>query len=389
MRLAIVVPRYGTEIGGGAETQARGFAEEASRRGWQVAVLTTCARSHYTWKNELAEGESLLNGVRIRRFPVSDWQSATQAILENQLASNRSLSRAAHYQWLACGPHSEPLYRYLATNASHFDVLVMLPYTVPLIHYAAQIAPARTVIWPCLHDENYAFLEPVRLLLESTCGVMFNTPEERLLALQKVKIKPQREAVLGEGVMSATSFMQDTHPNRHLSPDLLYVGRLEGGKNIEQLYRYVKRFYAEGSNMRLTVVGSGPLTPPKEPAFDFRGFVDETEKRALLSSALALCQPSLNESFSLVMMESWLCARPALVHSHCAVTLGHTLRSKGGLAYGNYDEFAEAVTWLKENPVQGQRMGANGRQYVLSNYTWPAVATRFEKLCKEWAMVNS
>ena len=33
MRVAIVVPRYGTDVIGGAETLARGFAQAAARRG--------------------------------------------------------------------------------------------------------------------------------------------------------------------------------------------------------------------------------------------------------------------------------------------------------------------------------------------------------------------
>ena len=51
MRIAVVVPRYGQDILGGAESQARGFANEAVRRNWTVEMWTTCARSHYDWEN--------------------------------------------------------------------------------------------------------------------------------------------------------------------------------------------------------------------------------------------------------------------------------------------------------------------------------------------------
>jgi hypothetical protein len=69
-RLAFVVPRYGPEIVGGAETLARGFAERLADR-VEVEVLTTCARDHHTWQNVLPCGAERQNGVTVRRFAVS------------------------------------------------------------------------------------------------------------------------------------------------------------------------------------------------------------------------------------------------------------------------------------------------------------------------------
>ena len=70
MKLAIVVQRYGTEIGGGAELHARYIAERLSSR-FEVRVLTTCARDYLTWRNEFSPGHEKINGVRVERFPVS------------------------------------------------------------------------------------------------------------------------------------------------------------------------------------------------------------------------------------------------------------------------------------------------------------------------------
>ena len=51
-RLAFVPPRYGTEIVGGSEAVMREAAHGLADRGWDVEMLTTCARDHYTWRNE-------------------------------------------------------------------------------------------------------------------------------------------------------------------------------------------------------------------------------------------------------------------------------------------------------------------------------------------------
>jgi glycosyltransferase involved in cell wall biosynthesis len=83
-------------------------------------------------------------------------------------------------------------------------------------------------------------------------------------------------------------------------------------------------------------------------------------------------------------MESWLAGRPVLVHEHCEVTRGHVQRSKGGLWFSHFDEFAEAVQWLQTHPDLATRMGQNGQTYVRRNYTWPAVVDRFERLIRQW-----
>ncbi len=280
---------------------------------------------------------------------------------------------------LATGPHSAPLLQHIARHAGRFDLLILLPYVSPLVHYAAQAAPGRTVLWPCLHDEPYAYLEPVRLLLAGAWGVVFNSPEEQALAARLLPAPLPRQATVGVGV-------DPVPPVTHVQPgnNLLYVGRLEAGKNVRQLYRYVQTLADAGADVRLTVIGGGNLLPPRHPAFDFRGFASDDERAAACASALALCQPSLNESFSLVLMESWLAGRPVLVNAGCTVTRGHVQRSAGGLAYANLQEFYAAIQWLRDNPGLATRMGENGRRYVQQNYAWPVVVERFARAVAAW-----
>ena len=106
MRIAIVVVRYGAEIVGGAESQARGFAEAAARRGWEVEVWTTCARSHYTWENEFPAGSHREGNVIVRRFPVVKLNPEQQGQIEGRLGAQGHLPVAAQYAWLGGGAHS-------------------------------------------------------------------------------------------------------------------------------------------------------------------------------------------------------------------------------------------------------------------------------------------
>jgi len=381
MRVAIVVPRYGVEVVGGAEAQARDFAVAARQRGWSVEVWTTCVRSHYTWENVYRPGLYEERGVRVRRFPVVWGDQDRWARLQGRLDQGMELSPPEAYAWLESGPHSPALYHHVAREAARWDLIVALPYIIPIIHYAAWSAPDRVVLWPCLHDEPQAYLEPVRLLLEAVWGVMFNSPEEADLAIRRLRIRPLRYAVLGEGVSIGEASDPSLPP---LEPFVLYVGRLEEGKNVGLLYHYMERYFREGRRVRLVVAGDGPVRPPPHPPFVDLGQVSETVKAALYRRALTLCQPSLRESFSRTVMEAWLAGRPVLVHQDCAVTVGHVRRSRGGLWFQTYEEFAGALDWLQEHPDLASRMGENGRRYVQSNYTWEIVLERFETLVRRW-----
>ena len=383
MRIALVVPRYGDQILGGAESMARGFAEAAFQRGWEVEVWTTCARSHYTWENVYPAGVERKNGVIIHRFPVEVWKQDRWVELEIRLAQKGTLSPAEAYDWMESGPHSPALYAYIKRNSTNYDAIIALPYPAPLVHYAAWSADNHVILWPCLHDEPYAYLEPVRLLLESVWGVMFLSPEEAELALHRLRVRPPKYAILGGGISLIVGGKTDSQ-DEQFADYILYAGRLEEGKNVPLLYEYVRGYSEERGGIRLVVIGEGPIKPPRHPAFIYLGFVSEERKVSLYRGALALCQPSLQESFSITIMESWLAGRPVLVHEDCPVTKGHVQRSKGGLWFRTYEEFAGALDWFRAHPELAARMGENGRRYVLSNYTWSVVLDRFETIIGDW-----
>ena len=379
--MAIIVPRYGLDVAGGAETLARRFAETAVSHGCEVDVWTTCARDHISWENVYERGDMALQGVHIYRFPITQWPHDAHHHLNLQFARQFTMPVAQQFDWLATWVHSEPLYEHAAAQAANYDVVLALPYLSSIVYYAAWAAVEKVILFPCLHDEPAAYLAPFRLLLESVRGVLFLSPEEQALAKQQLGMNLPHHQVLGMGI--------DTPPEIHThavasEPFLLTMGRLESGKNLQLIYDYVQRYVDEGNDLKLILVGRGDYRPPEHPAFEYRGFVTESEKQELLSSALAMCHPSLYESFSIVVMESWLAGRPVLVHEQCAVTRGHVRRSEGGFTFATYGEFVKAVNWLKANPEKAVQMGENGRHYVQENYTWPLVLERFNQIIQAW-----
>ena len=172
-------------------------------------------------------------------------------------------------------------------------------------------------------------------------------------------------------------------------PFLLYAGRKDRGKNVDLLIQYFRQYrQAKEADVDLVLIGGGalPVTVSANEGIHDLGFVPVQDKYDAYAAATVLCQPSVQESFSLVLMEGWVAGKPALVHGHCAVTKEHCIRSNGGLYFTNYREFAACVELLMTRSKLAEALGQNGRRYVLQNYHWDTIVARYRALFDEFAV---
>ena len=133
--------------------------------------------------------------------------------------------------------------------------------------------------------------------------------------------------------------------------------------------------------LSLALLGTGEVRIPPESAGGILdlGYVDEELKHDGYAACLALCQPSVNESLSIVLMEAWLAGTAGIVNARCAVTEGHCARSNGGLAFRDYYEFEECVHLLLERPGLREALAAGGRRYAERDYSWDAALGRYRE----------
>ena len=100
-RLAFVVPRYGADVVGGAETLVRGLAEHLAAAGSAVEVLTTCARDHLSWKNVLPAGASRAAGAwSSAGFPVRLRDTRRHAWLQQRILRGSRLRPKEEARWV-------------------------------------------------------------------------------------------------------------------------------------------------------------------------------------------------------------------------------------------------------------------------------------------------
>lgn len=381
-RIAAVLPRYGKSLGGGAETLMRELilALKNADAIASAEVWTTCANDHRTWANAHPAGVTIEDGMRVHRFPVDERDLETFIGAELGIASGRPLTIDEQLDWLASGVNSAALYRHIAAHESEVDLMLFAPYLFPTSFWGPLIAPEKSLLVPCLHNEPYAYLSVFSHVFRAVRGCLFNALPEQSLASEIFSTASieEKSGVVGMG-FELPNVEPLLEPVRS-RPYLLYSGRKERGKNLDLLLEWFAATRTELGDVDLVLIGSGTvdfLEQLPEGVYDL-GFVSEDEKLHLMRGAVALCQLSLNESFSIVMMEAWAQEVPIVVHAHGAVPRHHVVKSGGGLYAGSSTEFSVVVRRLLTDEKLRKACGIAGRRYVAAEYSWEAVLGRWQ-----------
>ena len=385
LRIGLVVPRFG-DVVGGAELHGRWLAEKLAGAGHHVEVFTTCALDHTTWRNVLPPGVEQVESFLVRRYPTDERDLGIHGELERAIVSGVSLSIDEEELWLRHGVSSSAMEEDLAARCQEFDAVLALPYLFGTTYFAVNTCRESAILIPCLHDEPYARLGVVRKMLEMPLGIMFNTPPEAEFA-KSLSPEMSRWSIVALGFDTSPGIDAETFRRkmRVNGPTLLYVGRREAGKNFPGLIDCFVRYKERVDNdLSLIVVGSGEIPVPRHKAIKEMKIDWSSERDAMYKAATILCQPSTNESLSIVLMQAWLAERPALVHGMGTVSRYHCEQSNAGLWYMTYGEFEEILNLLLANEDLRHALGKRGRAYVEKEYSWNVVLERFHESLGRW-----
>ena len=237
-RIAFVVPRFGESIVGGAETLVGALAQRVAMAGWEVSILTTCAKDNRTWENHFAPGESTEYGLKVKRFSVNSRN--LEVWIPHQIGISQGLSLGIDDQldWMQESVNSAELYDYILHNRSQYDWFIFAPYLFGTTFWGSLIDPRKSILLPCLHDEHYAHTDVMRSMFSQIAGCLFNANAEQELATMLYGSLAGGEVGMGfdmhtpEYVAHLEPYFSDT------TSYLLYVGRKETGKNVQLVIDY-------------------------------------------------------------------------------------------------------------------------------------------------------
>ena len=387
MKLAFVVQRYGAGIAGGSEMHCRQLAERLASR-HDITVVTTCARDYVTWANAYPAGLSVENGIRLQRFPVARTRDLKAfADLSDEVFDDLGSSPEREEAWFrANGPDAPALLDHLRAHGAEYDLVLFWAFRYAPSFFGVPLVADRAVLVPTAEEDPAIDMDVLPDFFALPAGYLFLTPEEETLVSTRAgrSLRPSR--VVGIGLEPE----HDPHPARTLldrqgipADFVLYLGRVDRNKGCATLLEYFQEYIEAGGQTTLVLAGPSALMIPEHPRIRALGYVTDDVRHALLSYARALVVPSPYESLSIVLLEAWNHAVPALVNAQCKVLQGQVRRADGGLYYRSSREFQEALSWLLSNETGRRELGVQGLTYVDREYRWPTVLERVESLLDE------
>ena len=391
-KIGFVIPWYSENISGGAEMELRGLTTHLNQKGVEVEILSTCVKDFSSdWNtNYYSEGEDFVHGFKIRRFKVRKRNTQAFDAVNFKLINNITVSDEEEKIFTEQMINSDDLYSYIKNHSDDYSLFVFIPYMFGTTFYGVQICPQKSVIIPCFHDEAYLYLRKFKPVFENVAGIIYNALPEYELANQVFDLSRTKQIVMGIGIDTDLRFDADSFRKKFSvdSPVILYAGRKDAGKNVHTLVKYYSEYKKRhSSDLKLVLIGGGKIDLPdslvKSKDIVDLGYVDIQDKYNAAAAAALLCQPSKNESFSLVIMESWLCGRPVLVHNNCAVTKNFVRESNGGLYFNNYFEFEGCLNYILTHEEISAEMGQNGKNFVCSHFSWDVIIEKYLRFFDE------
>lgn len=382
-KIALVVPWFGQYTTGGAETIGRELAGHLAKAGLEVEILTTCVRDFtHKWNQNFYKPAILQeNNLIVRRFRVKPGNHKIFHTLIYKINSGLKLNKAQEKNFVENSVRSWDLENFLQKNNQNYDFFIFIPYLYGTTFFGLQAVPEKSILIGCLHDERYAYLNIFKEMYQKARALVYLSRAEKLLAEKIYGVGKKPNLIGGASEIPAAGEAVAFRKKFQISEDfVLYSGRREIGKNVPLLVNYFLEYKKRNpSPLKLILIGPEKIGLPensKNEIIDL-GLLSNQDKSNALAAARFLIQPSVNESFSIVIMEAWLNQKPVLVHAGCAVTRDFVEQAQAGLYFANYPEFEEAVSFLLNNQAARQKMGSNGRKFVLENLSWEKMIPKY------------
>lgn len=389
-RIALVNQRYGLEVNGGSEYYTRLIAERLTSH-YQVDVITTKALDYTTWENHYAADEENINGVRVLRFPVEhprakDFNEFNADYL--QKLANGTPDPAAELIWFEKqGPYCPAAIDYIRTHKDDYDVFIFVTYLYYLTVKGLPEVADKAIFIPTAHEEPFIHFRYYQTLFPMPKAYIFLTDEEKALVQGLFHTESIPCDVMGTGVeIPSVPDAERFRAKYRIADDyLIYVGRIDEGKECPRLFRYFLEYKGRHpeSRLKLVLMGKQACMIPRHGDIISLGFVSEEDKYDGIRGAKALVLPSQFESLSISVLEAMALHVPVIVNGGCDVLRGHCTKSNAGLYYYDYLEFEGCVDYLLSHSAEYAAMCGNARAYIDRYYDWNVIMEQFRRMISE------
>lgn len=354
-KLLFICPTVAAYIGG-TETVVSQFCQRLKHK----AHITLLSGDSGSGRQRLFDQE----GVALQTLPFIARDSTLNHVLSKVLMT--SPFKIESYSFFRALKKSD-------LDLSHYD------YVVTFYEADALLLSKR---YPALRQRFRHFLPGV-----SMRGFYRHVPHQHVFYLgYRAAAKTRRKwgldiQSLPLGVDAA--FLPPQAPAYPAAKRLLYVGRLDGSKNVDWLADFFMQSGLAQQGYHLDIVGDGPLLEGllakygKSDSFTFHGRKNQQEVIGILRQAFLLLHPTDHESFGLTILEAMAAGIPVVTHGLDSIKVW----AKDHPRYAAHlDEAAWAGEIRKfEQPAYWTAASAGALEYARS-FTWERVADQVLEL---------
>ncbi|MBQ7628154.1 MAG: glycosyltransferase [Clostridiales bacterium] len=381
-KICFTVQRYGLEVNGGAELLTRQLAERMASD-YDVHVFTTKAIDYMTWADEYDKDVEVINGVTVHRFSVAKTRVQEEFDAINGRFLSAGLSQEEEEEWLkAQGPYVPALIDAIREGKDDYDVFLFCTYLYYTTVMGIREVADKAIVLPFAHNEPFLRMKMYDAVFKTPAAFLFETDEERALIRSKYNNYRIPFKFGGAGVDVPEDVSGDRFKAKYnLTNYMIYVGRIDEGKNCPELFEHFRRFKQNHpSDLKLVLLGKPVIKIPDDKDIVSLGFVSEQDKFDGIAGSSFLVLPSKFESLSIVVLEAFSLKIPVLVNSECAVLKGHCDKSGGGFYYNSYHGFESKTLQLLMHGDMRADMGVKGYEYVGRYFNWNTIIRKLAAL---------
>ena len=198
-KIAFVVPWYGENIPGGAETEVKGLIKDLQKNNIELEVLTTCVEKFLSdWnKNYYKPGDYTEGGIKVKRFKIRKRNTQKFDEINFKLMNNQKITIEEEKKFFEEMVRSIDLENYIEKNIDNYSLFCFIPYMFGTTYYGVKKAKKKSVLIPC---ESYAYMETIKEIFNISSASIFHAKPEQKLAQKLYGMKDVKSPILGEGL---------------------------------------------------------------------------------------------------------------------------------------------------------------------------------------------
>lgn len=423
LKIAHVIQRYLPAQLTGSENYIRYISEGLAKRGHEVTVLTSNAFDGKSIRDPvrgkfIKEKVEEINGVKVLRFKVNHFFSGYPLLgfIRNKIplqsiGNSFAFSETARTYFssrkdviggiknllttLCVGPYTPQLYDHLVKSS--YELVHVTPFPLTNVWIAARAARKTSIPLVCTPfmkvDPSFWMLFNsffYDVLVQSRAIFAGVSAEKELIASlsidpKKIHIVPMGitpdDCIGGDGNSFRKKFeLEDTFI-------VLFAGQKTYEKGAIQVLQSMSLLAKRHTNIAFLAIGfSSPVWEHEKRKVNNIKIIDlpylsGQDKKDAFDACDLFVMPSRIDSFGIVYLEAWMCGKPVIGARINFITDVIRENVDGYLVeFGNAEQLAQKIENLIGNEALRRKLGQNGKERVLANFTWSRIVSTIEKL---------